>query len=88
VDAYDHTIPWSLRRTVTLVGYKDELAEAVRWEPQKFIPDLPGFARAWGAAPEAYAFFAARDFDRLRAELALPMQVAARGPRYVIVRKP
>ena len=88
VDAYDHTIPWSLRRTVTLVGYKDELAEAVGWEPQRFIPDLPGFARAWSAAPEAYAFFAARDFDRLRAELALPMQVAARGPRYVIVRKP
>jgi 4-amino-4-deoxy-L-arabinose transferase-like glycosyltransferase len=88
VDAYDHTIPWSLRRTVTLVGYKDELAEAIGWEPQKFIPDLPRFARAWSAAPEAYAFFAARDFDRLRAELALPMQVAARGPRYVIVRKP
>jgi len=88
VDAYDHTIPWALRRTVTMVGYKDELAEAVRWEPQKYIPDLPGFARAWSAAPEAYAFFAARDFDRLRAELALPMQVAARGPRYVIVRKP
>jgi 4-amino-4-deoxy-L-arabinose transferase-like glycosyltransferase len=88
VQAYDHTIPWSLRRTVTMVGYKDELAEAIGWEPQKFIPDLPGFARAWSAAPEAYAFFAARDFDRLRAELALPMQVAARGPRYVIVRKP
>jgi len=88
VEAYDHSIAWSLRRTVTMVGYKDELGEAIRWEPQKFIPDLPGFARAWSAAPEAYAFFAARDFDRLRAELALPMQVAARGPRYVIVRKP
>jgi len=88
VDAYDHSIPWSLRRTVTLVGYKDELGEAVRWEPQKFIADLPGFARAWSAAPEAYAFFAARDFEHLRAELALPMQVVARGPRYVIVRKP
>src|SRR5439155_462503 len=54
VDAYDHTIPWSLRRTVTMVGSKDELGEAIRWEPQKFIPDLPGFARAWSAAPEAY----------------------------------
>ena len=88
VEAYDHSIPWSLRRTLTMVGYKDELGEAIGWEPQKFIPDLAGFARAWSAAPEAYAFFAARDFDRLRAELALPMQVAARGPRYVIVRKP
>ena len=88
VEAYDHSVAWSLRRTLTMVGYKDELGEAIRWEPQKFIPDLPGFARAWSAAPEAYAFFAARDFDRLRAELALPMQVAARGPRYVIVRKP
>src|SRR5207302_946714 len=50
VEAYDHSIAWSLRRTVTMVGYKDELGEAIRWEPQKFIPDLPGFARAWIAA--------------------------------------
>jgi 4-amino-4-deoxy-L-arabinose transferase-like glycosyltransferase len=88
VDSYDHTMPWVLRRTVTMVRYKDELAQAVSWQPGDFIADLPGFARAWQAAPQAYAFFAARDFERLRAELALPMEVLARGPRHVLVRKP
>jgi len=88
VDTYDHTIPWGLRRTVTLVRYRDELGVAVDWEPQKFIPDLDGFARAWRAAPQAWAFLAVRDASRLRAELGLPMQEVAHGPTYVVVRKP
>jgi 4-amino-4-deoxy-L-arabinose transferase-like glycosyltransferase len=88
MDAYDHTIPWTLRRTVTMVHYKDELEIAIGWEPEKYLADRAAFARAWNAAPEAYAFIAARDFERLRRELGLPMEVAARGPRYVIVRKP
>jgi 4-amino-4-deoxy-L-arabinose transferase-like glycosyltransferase len=88
VNAYDHTMPWSLRRTVTMVAYKDELEKEVAWDPQSFIADLPQFARAWNEPGDAYAFFALRDFDGMRAQLDLPMQVAARGPRYVIVRKP
>ena len=86
VDAYDHSIPWYLRRTVTMVGYKDELDKAIAWERSKFIPDLAAFAAAWKAQPRAFAFVSVRDFDRLSA--ALPMQVLARDPRYVLVRKP
>jgi 4-amino-4-deoxy-L-arabinose transferase-like glycosyltransferase len=88
VESYDHSVPWSLRRTVTMVAYKDELGEAVSWEPGKFIPDHAGFARQWSGASSAYALFALRDFERLRNELGLPMEEVARGPRYVIVRKP
>ena len=88
VETYDHTMPWALRRPVTMVVYKDELAQAIGWEPRAFIPDLPGFTRAWKAEREAYAFFAVRDFERLRGVLDLPMEVVARGSRYVIVRKP
>jgi 4-amino-4-deoxy-L-arabinose transferase-like glycosyltransferase len=88
VETYDHSMPWTLRRTVTMVRYKDELEQAIGWEPQRFIPDLGAFARAWSAEREAYAFFAVRDFERLRRELDLPMEIAARGPRYVLVRKP
>jgi hypothetical protein len=88
VDSYDHSVPWSLRRTVTMVGYRDEFGDAVGWEPGKYIPDHATFARRWNESPSAYAFFAARDFERLRAELGLPMEVVARGPRYIIVRKP
>jgi hypothetical protein len=88
VNSYDHTMPWYLRRTVTMVGYKDELTEAIAWEPQKYIAELPDFARAWSAAPSAYAFIALRDLELVRGATGLPLEVVARGPRYVIVRKP
>ena len=86
LDAYDHSLPWYLRRTVTLVGYKDELAQAVQWEAHKFIPDAAGFARAWNAERTAYAVVPVRDYERLRSEL--PMTLVSRDPRYVFVRKP
>ena len=88
VDFYDHTLPWYFRRTVTMVGYKDELAEPIRWEPEKFIPDLAGFARAWREAPGAYAVFSSAAFEELKKQSDLPMEVVSRGPRYTIVRKP
>ncbi len=86
VDAYDHSLPWYLRRTVTMVAYKDELDRAIEWERGKFIPDLRTFGELWKSQAGAYAIVAQRDFDRLRAEL--PMQPVARDPRYVLVRKP
>jgi 4-amino-4-deoxy-L-arabinose transferase-like glycosyltransferase len=88
VESYDHTVPWYLRRTVTLVVYKDELAQPIGWEPHKFVPDLAAFASAWSGERDAYALFAVKDFDKLRGELALPMEVVLRSPRYVLVRKP
>ena len=88
VDFYDHTLPWYLRRPVTMVRYKDELEVAIGWEPQKFIPDLAGFARAWAAAPAAYAVFSTSSFENLKKEIDAPMEIVSRGPRYIIVRKP
>jgi 4-amino-4-deoxy-L-arabinose transferase-like glycosyltransferase len=88
VDFYDHTLPWYLRRTVTMVSYKDELDAAIAWEPQKFIPDLTAFARAWAAAPSAYAVFSSRSFEAIQKETGIPAEVVSRGPRYTIVRKP
>ena len=81
-------MPWYLRRTVTMVGYKDELAEEIGWDPQKFIPDLASFARAWRADRQAGALFATRDFAAFRRQYALPMQIVAQNARYTIVRKP
>jgi 4-amino-4-deoxy-L-arabinose transferase-like glycosyltransferase len=86
VDAYDHSIPWYLRRTVTMVGYKDELEKAIAWEASKYLPDAAAFARAWQAQAAAYAIVPAAEFDRMQKEL--PMQAIARDPRYVLVRKP
>jgi 4-amino-4-deoxy-L-arabinose transferase-like glycosyltransferase len=88
VDFYDHTLPWYLRRPVTMVAYKDELEVAIRWEPEKFIPDLAGFARAWASAPAAYAVLSASSFEHVKKETSIPMEIVSRGPRYIIVRKP
>jgi 4-amino-4-deoxy-L-arabinose transferase-like glycosyltransferase len=88
VDIYDHTLPWTLKRTVAMVKYRDELGVAIGWEPLRFVPDLPAFARAWREAPKAWAFVAVGDLERLRRELGLPMQELARGPTYAIVKKP
>jgi len=88
-DTYDHTIPWSLRRTVTMVHYRDELGAAVDWDKDKFIGDFASFARAWNAAPNAWAFVSvSTDIERLAKGLGVEMQEVARGPTFAIVRKP
>ena len=88
VDAYDHTLPWTLRRTVTMVAYRDELGVAIDWEPQQFVSDLAAFGRRWQTEARAWAFVPVGELERLRRELGLEMQVMARGPTYVIVKKP
>lgn len=86
--AYDHTIPWTLKRTVTMVMHRDELDKEIAWEPAKFVPDLASFARAWNAAPQAWAFVRPEKLGELRTSLGVPMQEMARGPVYAIVKKP
>lgn len=89
LDTYDHTIPWALKRTVTMVHYRDELGMAIDWDARQFIPDLRAFAQAWNAAPQAWAFVGAdTDVERLSKELGTPMQEVARGPTFAIVKKP
>jgi 4-amino-4-deoxy-L-arabinose transferase-like glycosyltransferase len=88
VDRYDHTLPWTLRRTVTMVAHRDELAVQIGWEPQKFVPDLATFAERWRAAPRPWAFVPIDELERLPRELGIEMQVMARGAQYAIVKKP
>lgn len=88
VNTFDHTLPYYLGRTVTMVGYKDELATPIGWEPDGFLPDVAAFARAWRADREAFAVFARSDFEIFGKTLGIPMQVIATDPRRVMVKKP
>jgi len=88
VNTFDHTVPFYLGRTVTMVAYKDELAQSIGWQPRDYLPDLAAFARAWQKDGDAFAMFNAQEFPRVQAELHLPMQIVARDPRRVVVRKP
>ncbi|MFA6312945.1 MAG: glycosyltransferase family 39 protein [Sterolibacterium sp.] len=87
LNTYDQTLPFYLKRSVTMVGYKDELGFGIEQEPQKFIPDLAGFEQAWRAAPQAWALMGPDTYQQLLAT-GLPMHLAARDTRRIIVRKP
>jgi 4-amino-4-deoxy-L-arabinose transferase-like glycosyltransferase len=87
VNTFDHTLPYYLGRTVTMVSYKDELAVAIGWEPHRFLPDLEAFERAWMADRDAFAVFAPKDFDALAPALKGSMTPVIRDPRRVVVRK-
>jgi 4-amino-4-deoxy-L-arabinose transferase-like glycosyltransferase len=88
VNTFDHTLPYYLGRTVTMVAYKDELERPISWEPQNFIPDLAGFVRKWQSDQEAFAMFSAADFNQFGKTLGIPMRILASDPRRVIVGKP
>lgn len=88
VNTFDHTLPFYLGRTVNMVAYKDELAHPIGWEPGPFLPDLGAFKLAWEAGGEAWAVFSAKDFPVMQQALQIPMQVVARDPRRVVVKKP
>jgi hypothetical protein len=43
VDTYDQSLQFYLKRTTTMVAYRDELGFGIEQEPQKFIADIAGF---------------------------------------------
>lgn len=87
LNAYDQSLQFYLKRTTTMVFYKDELGFGIEHEPEKFIGDQPAFERAWNAAPEAWALLDPETWQRFEKE-GLPMRVVDRDTRRIIVRKP
>jgi len=88
VHTFDHTLLFYLGRTVTMVAYKDELAQAIAWEPKNFLPDTAAFARAWQGDPEAFAMSNSQDLAGFLEAHPVPMRIVARDARHVIVKKP
>jgi 4-amino-4-deoxy-L-arabinose transferase-like glycosyltransferase len=86
VDTYDQSLQFYLRRTTTMVAYKDELGFGIAQEPEKFIPDVAQFEKLWNADHDALALMAPAIYDRMRAQ-GLPMRLVARDTRRVIVAR-
>ena len=87
VGGYEQTLPFYIKRTVTLVAYQDEMAFGLQQEPQLWVPDVAGFERLWRNHDDALAVMGPEMFEQLQ-QARLPMQVIARDTERVFVRTP
>lgn len=88
VELFDHTVPWYLGRTVTMVADKDELALPIAWEPRDFLPDTNAFLARWEGLPQAYAILRPHVYEEMRRERGFKAEVISSSRRLIIVRKP
>ena len=87
VNTYDQSLQFYLKRSTTMVVYKDELGFGIEQEPAKFIPDFAGFEKAWNADREAMALMSGDAYEMFIAK-GLPMRIVASDTRRIIVQKP
>lgn len=87
VDAYDQTLPFYIKRAVTMVAYKNELGFGIAHEPEKFIADLAAFEPAWRAALWALALMPPHTYREFLGK-GLPMRLVGQDTCRTIVAKP
>ena len=87
VGIFEHTLDFYLRRTVTLVAFRDELDFGLTQEPGKGIATLPEFEKRWSADRAPLAVMDRDLFDKLTAS-GLAMRVVADDGRRIVIAKP
>lgn len=87
VQIFDHTLPFYLRKPLTLVDYEDELALGLRMEPWLGVPDVARFAERWDQDVRPLALMSPRTFETLAAR-GIPLTVIARDRKRVVAGKP
>jgi 4-amino-4-deoxy-L-arabinose transferase-like glycosyltransferase len=87
VRTYEHTLPFYIRRTVTLVDYADELEFGLTQEPQLEIPTIEEFEARWRNDRKALAIMGPDTYGTLTGR-GLPMRRLYEDARRVIVSKP
>ena len=85
VGGYEQTLPFYIKRTVTLVDYQDEMAFGLTQEPRLWVPDVASFERLWRTQENALAVMPLEMYARLTAA-GLPMQLIERDTERVFVR--
>jgi len=86
VDMFDHTVPFYLGRTVTLVHEQGELAWGIANAPRNYVADMEEFERRWVGDAEAMAIMTEATYEALRVK-DLPMRLLDRDGRRVIVAR-
>lgn len=87
VGTYEQTLPYYIKRTLTLVNYEDELSFGIKQEPQRWIPDYATFESVWRKQSDALATMAPDTYKEFAAK-GLPMVEIARDTRRVVVKTP
>ncbi|MGA7966458.1 MAG: glycosyltransferase family 39 protein [Gammaproteobacteria bacterium] len=86
VDGYQQTLPFYLRRTMTLVAYKGELAFGIDHARSslagRYLPSLEAFAVAWRTHRTGLAFVPRRVLPRVQA-LGIRYRIVGENPRWV-----
>ena len=86
VRTYDQTLPFYLRRTVMLVGYRGELDYGLRQAPGGEIADIDEFLRLWQSQTRAFAVMDKRTFNNLK-ERGVPMRNVGENVAHVMVAR-
>ena len=86
VGNYEQSLPFYLKRTITLVDYVDEFQMGMKIEPEKWIPSRSDFAIAWNAPGPAIAIIPPRDIDKIRS-LGIEFDVIHADPRRAAIKK-
>jgi len=84
---YQQSLPFYLKRTMTLVAYQGELYFGIAHAPQQWIPDLPMFIQRWQSDRQALAVMPMGTYEQL-AKQGVPMQVIGQDPVRIAVKKP
>jgi 4-amino-4-deoxy-L-arabinose transferase-like glycosyltransferase len=86
VRLYDQSLPFYLRRTMTLVDYRGELDFGLTLDPHKGIDTLAAFEPRWRGGGQALAVMSPDTYRVLAAD-GQPMVVRARTPKELIVSR-
>lgn len=84
---YDQTLPFYLRRPVTLVDYRDEFTFGQDAEPTRWLPTLDAFVDRWQSLPKAAAMMTLETYETLQQQ-KLPMRIAYQDEVRLVVVKP
>jgi 4-amino-4-deoxy-L-arabinose transferase-like glycosyltransferase len=87
VGSYEQTLPFHIKRTVTLVQYQDEMAFGIKQEPHQWVPTLEAFDQLWRNHDYALAVMGPEMLEQLQ-RTGLPMQLIAADTERVFVRTP
>ncbi len=87
VRTYEHTLPFYIKRTVTLVEYGDEMEFGLQQQPELEIPTMEEFEARWRSDRKALAIMGPDIYAELTRR-ELPMRLLAEDARRVIVSKP